>query len=301
MSQLIESILVPTDGSEAAETGERRGVDLAATLGADLHVLSVVDTGDIDPPLSDLDAKERTQHERLLEDHAEQAVSSVAQLGRAHLSGRITTAVERGIPFRTITDYADSKDIDLVVMGTHGRTGIERVLLGSVAERTLRTSNIPVIAVPPSEQAAEVGDIVYDDVLVPTDGSPGAEVAIDWGVTLASVYDATVHTVHSVDTTWFHSDSGMASIHDQLEQIGRNALETVQERAREDDVNVTSYLGSGPPGRVIGSYIDDHGIDLVVMGTHGRTGTERYLLGSVAEAVLRKVTVPVCCVPMSEL
>ncbi|KAB7514249.1 hypothetical protein DMP03_10255 [Halosegnis rubeus] len=65
--------------------------------------------------------------------------------------------------------------------------------------------------------------------------------------------------------------------------------------------HVTSHLGSGPPGRVIGSYIDDHGIGLVVMGTHGRTGTERYLLGSVTEAVLRKVTVPVCCVPMSEL
>lgn len=300
MNQPIESILIPTDGSEAAETGERRGVDLAAALGADLHVLSVVDTGDTDPPLSELDANQRTEHEQLLEGRAEQAVSTVAQLGAAHLSGRITTAVERGVPFRTITDYVDSHDIDLVVMGTHGRSGLERALLGSVAERTLRTSSVPVIAVPPSAQIVEVADVAYDDILVPTDGSPGAEVAVDWGLTLANRYDATVHTVYSVDTTWFQSDPGMAAIHDQLEETGRAALETVTERAREADVAVTASLGSGPAGRVIRSYIDEHEIDMVVMGTRGRTGVGRFLLGSVTESVLRKADLPVCCVPMRE-
>lgn len=300
MNNPVESILIPTDGSEAAEAGERRGVDLAATLGADLHVLSVVDTGNIEPPLSGLDTNQRAEHERLLEDQAERAVSAVTQLGGAHLSGRITTAVEQGVPFRAINDYVDSNEIDLVVMGTHGRSGIERALLGSVAERTLRTSTVPVITVPPSAQIVEVGDVVYDDILLPTDGSPGAEVAVDWGITLASLYDATVHTVYSVDTTWVHGDSGMAAVHDQLEETGRGALETVKQRARAADIDVRASLGTGPAGRVIRSYTDDHGVDIVVMGTRGRSGIGHFLLGSVTESVLRKVELPVCCVPMRE-
>ncbi|MEF8840971.1 MAG: universal stress protein [Haloarculaceae archaeon] len=295
MSRTINSILVPTDGSDGARIGAGRGIDLAATIGTDLHVLSVVDTRDIG---SDLSSNNRTERERLLEEEAERAVDSIAGLARTHLSGQITTAVESGIPFQAINDYVDTHDIDLIVMGTQGRTGFERVVLGSVAERTVRTANVPVVTVTPDADIVEIGDQLYENVLLPTDGSEGAELAIEWGITLAEVYDATVHTVYSVDTSRFGGVEGPAGIHDGLEQTGQEALETVHERSRAADVSVAGSVASGPAARTILSYSEEHDIDLIVMGTHGRSGLRRYLIGSVTETVVRNAAVPVCCVPI---
>ncbi|WP_336329842.1 universal stress protein [Haloarcula sp. CGMCC 1.2071] len=295
MSRTIDSILVPTDGSDGARIGARRGIDLAATIGADLHVLSAVDSRDIEP---DLNSDGQTDRERLLEAEAERAVDSIARLARAHLSRQITTAVESGIPFQVINDYVDTHDIDLIGMGTQGRTGFERVVLGSVAEKTLRTADVPIVTVTPDGDIVEIGDQRYDNVLLPTDGSEGAELAIEWGITLAEVFDATIHTMYSVDTSRFGGVEGAAEIHDALEQTGQEALETVHERARDAGVSVAGNIASGPAARTILSYSEEHDIDLIAMGTHGRSGLTRYLTGSVTETVVRNAAVPVCCVPM---
>ncbi len=298
MSRTIESILVPTDGSDRAEIGARRGIDLATTIDADLHVLSVVDTREIEPLRSNQDSSARTEREQLLNQKAEQAVDTVAGLAQTYLSGQITTAVERGIPFQTINEYVETHNIGLIVMGTQGRTGPERVLLGSVVEKTLRTATVPVVTAAPTADVAEVGAEVYDDILLPTDGSEGAELAVEWGITLAEVYDATLHAVYSVDTSGFGGVEGMGEIYDALEETGRSALATVRKRVQEDDVSVAGHIGSGPAARTILSYCEEHDIDLVVMGTHGRSGVKRYLIGSVTETVVRNAAVPVCCVPM---
>ena len=293
MSRTIDSILVPTDGSDGARMGARRGIDLAATTGADLHILSVVDTREVEPDQTSLGHAGRR-----LEEQKEQAVDSMADIARSHLPGGITTAVERGVPFQTINEYTQAHDIDLIVMGTQGRTGMERVLLGSVAEKTLRTATVPTVTVTPDADIDEVGRGSYDDILLPTDGSEEAEVAIEWGLTFADLYDATVHTVYSVATSRFGSTEGVAEIHDALEQTGWNALETVRNRAREAGISVAGSVASGPAARTIFAYREEHDIDLVVMGTHGRSGVSRYLIGSVTESVVRNAPVPVCAVPM---
>jgi nucleotide-binding universal stress UspA family protein len=295
MSRPINSILVPTDGSDGARIGARRGIDFAATTGADLHVLSAVDSRDIEPELSSDGQSER---ERLLEEEAKRAVESIATLAQTHLASQITTAVESGIPFQTINDYVDTHDIDLIVMGTQGRTGFERVVLGSVAEKTLRTATVPIVTVTPDGDIVEIGDQRYENVLLPTDGSEGAELAVEWAITLAEVYDATIHTVYSVDASRFGGAEGSAEIYDELEQTGQAALETVHERAREADVSVVGNIASGPAARTILTYSEDRDIDLIVMGTHGRSGLTRYLTGSVTETIVRNAAVPVCCVPM---
>lgn len=294
MNRTIDSILVPTDGSEGALIGARRGIDLATATGAHLHVLSVVDTNEIDP------GQGRTDRERQLEEEAERAVDSISELARTHLPDRITTAVEWGSPFQMINEYVETHDIDLVVMGTQGRTGLERVLLGSVAEKTLRTATVPVVTVAPEADLGneQIGTEEYANVLLPTDGSEGAELAIEWGITLAEVYDATVHTVYSIDTSRFGGMEGISEIYDALEETGREALETVRRRARAADLSVAGTVASGPAARTILSYSEEHDVDLVVMGTHGRSGIERYLIGSVTETVVRNADVPVCCVPM---
>lgn len=299
MSQQITSILVPTDGSEGALVGARRGIDLASTIGARLHVLAVLDTRETEPLPWPSSSDDRSEREQVLSDQAERAVDEVATLARSHLDQPVSTTVEAGVPHRSITEYADQHAIDLVVMGTRGRTGLERVLLGSVAEKTLRTSDVPVVMVPPDADIVEIGDTSYRNLLLPTDGSDGAEVAIDLGITLAEAYDATVHTVYSVDTSRFLGARGFPELHEALEQFGHDALEAVRDRARSAEVSVAGYVGSGPAVRVILAYGDTHDIDLIVMGTHGRSGLDRQLLGSVTEEVVRGADVPVCCVPMA--
>ena len=298
MDHLIDSILVPTDGSDGAKPGIRHGIGLAADVGADLHTLSVVDSVEINPSLSRVE--DESDPKGLFEARATRAADAVEELAQSHLDGPVTTAVEWGRPFRSITEYATANDIDLIVMGTHGRSGLKRLVLGSVAEKVLRTTSVPVMLVPP--QAAIDGvDIEYSEILLPTDGSEAAETAVDWGVTLADLYDGSVHTIYSVDTARFAGEGEMMTLYDALEQTGEDALNAVRQRAREAGISVTAELGTGPPARVIRSYSADHDVDLIVMGTHGRSGVERYLIGSVTESVVRHAKVPVCCVPMEQV
>ncbi|MEF8778329.1 MAG: universal stress protein, partial [Natronomonas sp.] len=220
---------------------------------------------------------------------------------RTRLSGRIRTAVEQGTPFETITGYAETHGVDLILMGTHDRGDIERVLLGSVAERVLRTTSVPVLVIPPAAaEADEPGEGGYEDILLPTDGSENADVAVELGLDLAAVYDATVHTIYSVDTSRFTGIGETADLYAAIEETGREALESVRRRARAADLSVAGTVGRGPAAKVILSHSEEHDIDLIVMGTHGRSGIERYIIGSVTETVVRNADIPVCCVPMKE-
>ena len=294
MHQSIDSILVPTDGSDGAETGARHAIGLAAGVEADLHVLSVVDALEIEPSLSGTetaDTKERFEAE------ARRAVETVTELAQPHLDTEPTTAVEWGRPFRSIIEYADRHNIDLIAMGTHGRSGLERLVLGSVAEKVLRTASSPILAVPPA--ATDDIGTGYRELLVPTDGSEAAGRAVGWGLALADADTGQLHALYSVDTGRF-AGGELAGVYDSLEATGQTALDAIREQAAEAEVDVTATIGTGPAARVIRSYTEEHDIDLITMGTHGRSGVERYLIGSVTESVVRQADVPVCCVPIDE-
>ena len=137
---------------------------------------------------------------------------------------------------------------------------------------------------------------MYETILVPTDGSAGARAALAEAIDLAGAFDATIHSLYVVDTTATGTDVGYADVTDSLERIGEQATEEAVERATEAGVDAVGDVRSGTPHRAILEYADEHGIDLVVMGTHGRTGLERYLLGSVTEKVVRLADVPVLTV-----
>ncbi|WIV66911.1 universal stress protein [Natrialbaceae archaeon AArc-T1-2] len=293
MNRSIESVLIPTDGSDGALAGAKHGLALASTVGADVSTISVVDTTEADAPERMLAAEEDSPFER----SAEEAVETVAALAAdVDADLEVETVVERGAPSRVIESYADEQGIDVVAMGTEGRTGLERALLGSVTENVLRTVSVPVLAVPPASPEP-TGDGGYGSVLLPTDGSEPATVAVEWGIALAETYDATGHAIYSADTSRLLTGDGVDELFAALEQRGEDALATVRERATEAGVSVRGTLASGPPARVILEYVDDNDIDFVVMGTHGRSGIRRRLLGSVTENVVRNADVPVFCVP----
>jgi nucleotide-binding universal stress UspA family protein len=267
---MYDTILVPTDGSDVAGVASTQAVSLAERFGASVHALSVREDG--------------------ADDGAEAAVDAVAE--RAADAGvDATTAVVDAAEtvHRTVLDYAADHDADCIVMGTHGRTGLDRYLLGSVAERTLRESPVPVLTV----HEDTVVDRDLDAILVPTDGSDCSETAAAHAADLAAATGAALHIVHVVDLGVLPVD-GSGALLDELQQAGRRALESVIDRADEVDVSsVQASVLSGTPYRAIVDYADSEGVDLVVMGTHGRTGFDRYLLGSVTERVVRLSDQPV--------
>ncbi len=139
---MFEQILLPTDGSEPADRALNRAIDLAREFEATLHVISVVETIPYQeyPDLAAVREHERDRMEQVLEDaraRAEQEGVSVQ-----------TELIKEMEPHAVIDDYQKEHDIDLIVMGTHGRSGLERLLLGSTTENTLRTVSIPVLSVP---------------------------------------------------------------------------------------------------------------------------------------------------------
>ncbi len=131
---------------------------------------------------------------------------------------------------------------------------------------------------------------MYDEVLVPTDGSPGAETAIDHAIHIARQNDATVNPVYVVDV----SDMGdIGDDPDELRAEGREVIEPIVNAAREAGLEVNEHVLEGTPHERIVECAEAHDADLIVMGTHGKSGLSRVLLGSTAEKVVRNSSVPV--------
>jgi nucleotide-binding universal stress UspA family protein len=140
---------------------------------------------------------------------------------------------------------------------------------------------------------------MYDRILVPTDGSEGSRAAVEHAVDLATTFDAVLHALYVVDAG-VGVDGGVLGTLDAFEAAGEDAVEEVARRAAAAGVETVTDVVQGTPHRAILDHVDEHAVDLVVMGTHGRTGLDRYLLGSVAEKVVRLSDGPVLTVRIPE-
>ena len=136
---------------------------------------------------------------------------------------------------------------------------------------------------------------MYDSILIPTDGSSGMSSVAEQALTLAEQFGASVHVLYVVDDRAYASVPNEArhKVRETLEEDGQTATKTIAEKAVDRGLSVTREIRWGnPPGAIL-AYADENEIDLIVMGTHGRTGYERYLLGSVAGKVVRMAERPV--------
>jgi len=136
-----ERILVATDGSDDATAAVAQAAGLAAAYDATLYIVHVVDTELFDPAVA------AQAVFRSLERYGESAVQAAAERATAAGVETVRTSIERGDPHRAILDYADAHDVDLVVLGRRGWSGLERSLVGSVAERVCRLADVPVLTV----------------------------------------------------------------------------------------------------------------------------------------------------------
>jgi len=140
---MYDHILVPTDGSDGTAQALDHALDIAATREAKIHALSVVDrrlylaAGE----------EQKPELKATMEEDAHEAVEAIAEAA-AEAGVECTTTVRDGIPYRAILDYAEESDVDLIVMGTHGRSGRDKLAnLGSVTERVVENTDVPILVV----------------------------------------------------------------------------------------------------------------------------------------------------------
>jgi len=288
----FRSILVPIDFSDHADAALGSALDLAKDSDATLHLVHAyeIPLGTIPPYGIEVPQSVVTE----VRDAAARRLEKAAQRVRDR-GGRCETHLVHATPASGIVEAAETLRADLIVMGTRGLTGVKHVLLGSVAERTVRAAPCPVLTVKPGAKALR-----FDSVLVPVDFSPHAEQALAVGIELAKAHGGALHLLHAYELpasiTMAYAVAIPQSVWESVQEAGRKRLLDLAERAKAAGVRVETHLVTAPAADAIAEAATAHGADLIVIGTRGLTGLKHVLLGSVAERTLRIAPCPVLTV-----
>ena len=264
----LHKILVCTDGSPASQGAFAGALALVEACKARLYLLQVLEVS--------------LQVETL----APEAVAHLLKEVRQHLEGLKAAVRARGgeveslvrsceFPHLAILSEAQKLHPDLIIMGRHGRTGLARLMMGSVTARVIGESPVKILVVP---QEAE---LAFDRILIATDGSPDSRAA--WEEALALAWRAGA-TLIAICAARDERELGMAR-----EIVGR-----LKDEAK--GVNLETLTPLGQPEEAIIAAAQDKKAHLIVLGTHGRTGLKRLLMGSVAERVIGQAPCPVLVV-----
>ncbi|MBI5641632.1 MAG: universal stress protein [Nitrospirae bacterium] len=276
---MISHIIICTDGSEYSEGAIREGIGLAKKNGAKITALSVIDfNAEFDalaPDLLEKMEEEAAGHVRALKGRAEkEGVSCVGFVTRSEN------------PYLSIAEEASERKADLIVMGRRGRTGLKRLLMGSVTKRTIGHAPCNVLVVP--RNAA----LTCRSILVATDGSKYSEAAAKEAIDLAKscgadlIVVAAVHAESSAPLDIVSSNMQKDMIAAKEMSAAENSIKLVRELADKKQVKTSALIYAGSPADVIAYTAKEKKADLIVVGSHGRTGIDRLLLGSVAERVI---------------
>jgi len=297
---MYDHIVIPIDGSDEAKGAARRGLELARTFDATVDVLHVIEGAALRLATS------ADEKRRLLE-RGDKFLTEIEEIA-TEFGQPISTELAEGKPGTQISEYAANQNATLIVVGRQGMTGLGKRLLGGVTEQVLHHATTPVLVVPECDRATEA-ETGYSRVLIPTDGSENAEAAAPHGVAIARQYGSTVHVLNVVDLQSsggvFNAGGLETEFVERLEARGNEAVDRVvngiDDTAPGLDVESAVVRTNSFDGVAAGvrEYVSGHDIDLVVVGSHGRSNIKRRLLGSVASTLLRTLPVPVLVVDRS--
>jgi nucleotide-binding universal stress UspA family protein len=210
-------------------------------------------------------------------------------------------SAEEGDPARTIVDQALAIAADLVVMGTHGRSGFERLVIGSIAEKVLRKAPCPVLLVPPHVTDKTPPEVSFKHILCPMDFSPSALQALGFALDLARQSDGIVTVLHALE--WLAEEEPREYAHFNVPEYRQYLIDDARQRvqalvAQESCAPrpIEHSVVVGRAYREILRAAADSGTDLIVMGAQGRGGLRLTLFGSTTQQVVRAATCPVLTV-----
>jgi len=217
----------------------------------------------------------------------------------------VNSVMSEGDVASTICDVADAQDADLIAMTTHGRSGIEKWMLGSVADRVVRSAQQPVFLVRPQKDQTPATSIRR--ILVPLDGSRLAEEALLEASVLAKDNQSEIFLLQSVEFPeyWGEEYAGMHAMPSMIsteeqEAAAKDYLLQVGKRLTSEGFSAQIIVTTGHAASAISDVVADNDIDLIVMSTHGRSGLSRWVFGSVAEKVVRLAECPVMLIRAKE-
>jgi nucleotide-binding universal stress UspA family protein len=296
----FQSILVPLDGSPRAEQALPLALSIAEPARSKLRLVLVHRPPPA--PLGRAAARLYTSIELSLRKAEREYLKAWVNRVRSRTTCPVTSATLTGPIAPSLEQYVRELGPELVVMATHGRSPLQRAWLGSVADHLVRSLDVPVLLVRPRDGgAAELQPVQGGDILVPLDGSPLAEGALEPSKALARAWDAEIALIQVIEPLTLATDPPMiaSTVYDErLTTIRRDAandyLEGVAERLRADGIRPSSaaVLGMGPVEALLDLARPER-YGAVAIATHGRGGLRRMVLGSVADKLVRGADIPV--------
>lgn len=293
---MIDRILLGADGSDVSRHAEQTTLRLARATDAEARAVHVLQRPSLyaagpgfDPRI--LEARRETG-EQVLGQVRERAVEADVS---------VTTELVEGRPAEQLLAQADAWDADLLAVGTRGYGTLERAIVGSVADQLVRTSPVPVLTV--SQASDEPPPSPIERILLPSDGSKASLAAAPFALELARATGAELVLVHAITPELEGGKyldrpaSAVAEVHDELAD---EALDPLAERCRRADVPHERRVVHAPAAEAIVDEAEERDADLIVMATHGRSGIQRFLVGSVADKVLRTASTPLVTVRPGE-
>ena len=301
----ISNILVPVDFSDHSKDAVKAALRLKDDFGAALTLLHVFD-------VTELLGMGWTVYGEALEGEAVQRMEEDSNRALDEFvkeleinQDDIDLIVARGKPFIEIIQIAKREKSDLIVMGTHGRKGIELVLMGSNAEKVVRKAPCSVMTLR-HEKGKSPQPFPAKKILVPTDFSLTSERAMTMAVEVAAKYNSKIVLLHVFSdfkvedalqwTSYINTPKTEIEMREEIIKRSYDELESFMAKFPVGDVKIEPRVVEDHPHKGILSVAEDDDIDLVVMGTHGRTGVSHLLMGSTAEKVVRTNSCPVLTV-----
>lgn len=301
----FKHILCPTDLSEASIRSLTYAAAFARWYQARLTVLHVAPTySPIEVPSAGLAEPVQIVFP-MSRDEVLGDMRRVVDAAGAGSADPALSALE-GDPARVIVDQAIAIPADLVVMGTHGRSGFERLMIGSIAEKVLRKAPCPVLLVPPHLTAQAPTEVIFKKILCPIDFSPSALQALGFALNLSRQADGVVIVLHALE--WLAEEETRETTHFNVPEYrqyliddARRRLHALVEGESQTWSRIEEKVVTGRAYREILEVAADSGTDLIVMGAQGRGGLGLTLFGSTTQQVVRAATCPVLTVRSAEV
>ena len=301
---ILQRVLVAVDEEHSADAAVSLALAFARTLDSSLVVCTAVDraavlaTG-VTPDGPAIDLQSFLEHSEAAAQTLVRTAAELVEAAGAHAS----TLVLDGRPGLAIAEAARTAGVDAIVMGTHGKSGLERIVLGSTTEAVLRLTSVPTFVVRQGHPSGVTPSVprVFERILVALDDSEPSDAALAFATGLAadstsrllccSVVDAGDLTGKSL-TYGYDPKPLLAELHASAAELIASKTRAAAERG----IVVQSIVVEGDAPTAILDAARMHDADLIVVGTHGRRGMRRLFIGSVAESVVRQSQLPVAVV-----
>jgi nucleotide-binding universal stress UspA family protein len=293
-------ILFPTDFSEFSNQAMETALAWARRFGADVHMLHVVTVHNYDPFNPDMGFPE-VNIAGSLQSAAERQMAQFAD-ETASAGPTITREIRTGFsPWNEIATSAADQEADLIIMATHGRKGLEKLFLGSTAEKVVEHTPCPVLLLRPGDQDGVVPPEQIESIVFPTDFSEAAGDAAPLAFELAKELGARLTIFHCVeqDVPPPYYAAGITSIfelNDEVLSMARQQMATLLPDSLAEELEHDFVIREGRSAQQLVEYASESAADLVIMATHGYSGLEQAMLGSTTDRVMRNTPCPLLVV-----